>query len=119
MTHAYQSVNSFRKKWKPGFHETWMLPRKWKPGLHETWILLIKFLCYDFIVWVLKLFKKSVFFSLKPNYGGGDGGLYECDSIELEFVEEKNIIVPFKYIDISNVHRTMDSLYLKLARASS
>ena len=71
------------------------------------------------IVWVLKLFKKTVFFSLKPNYGGGDGGLYECDSIELEFVEKKNIIVPFKYIDILNVHRKVDSLYLKLARASS
>ena len=45
--------------------------------------------------------------------------MYECDPIELEFVGKKNFIIPFKYINISNVHHTVDSLYLKLARASS
>ena len=45
--------------------------------------------------------------------------IYECDPIELEFIGKKNVIIPFKYINISNVHHTEDSLYLKLARASS
>ena len=65
--------------------------------------------------------KITVFFNLKPIFGGGDGGFlkYLCYSIELEFVGRKNVIIPFKYINTSNAHHTVDSLYLKLARASS
>ena len=33
------------------------------------------------IVWVLTLSKKTVFFSLKPIYGSGDGGLLKYVSM--------------------------------------
>ena len=44
---------------------------------------------------------------------------YEFDPIELEFFGKNYVIIPFKYINTSNVHHTEDSLYLELARASS
>ena len=34
-------------------------------------------------------------------------------------MEKKNVIIPFKHVKISNIYSTVDSLYLKLARASS
>ena len=68
------------------------------------------------------LSRKTVFFQLKANLWWQWQRIpqtYECDPIELEFIEKKNIVIPFKYINISNVHHTVDSLYIKLARASS
>ena len=44
--------------------------------------------------------------------------IYEYDPMKLEFAGKKNAIIPFKYTNISNVHQTVDCLYLKLARAS-
>ena len=46
------------------------------------------------------------------------GVIYEYDPMKLEFAGKKNAIIPFKYTNISNVHQTVDCLYLKLARAS-
>ena len=82
---------------------------------HQFFLLIL-------IVWVLTLSKKNRFLQLKANLWWLPGRLpkiYECDPIELEFVEKKNFVIPFKHINISNVHHTVDSLYLKLARASS
>ena len=45
--------------------------------------------------------------------------MYEYDPIELELVGKKIVIIPFKYINISNVPHIFGSLYLKPARASS
>ena len=40
------------------------------------------------------------------------------DPIDLEFTGTKNVICPFKYINISSIYHTVDPLYLKLARSS-
>ena len=74
------------------------------------------------IVWALMLSKKNCFFQLKADLCWRWRKLpkiYECDPIELEFVGKKNVIIPFKYINISNVNHTVDSFYLKLERSSS
>ena len=45
--------------------------------------------------------------------------MIKCDALNKNLFEQKNVIIPSKYINVSNVHHTVDSLYLKLARAFS
>ena len=40
------------------------------------------------------------------------------DHINLEFIETKGFITPFKYINISNIYHTDDSIYLEFATSS-
>ena len=104
MAHAYQSIKSFRES---GSQVTW------NTKTTNQIFLLILFESWRFL--------KISFLQLKPIYGGGDGGFLKYMSvnpIELEVVAKDNVIISFKYINISNVHHTVESLYLKLARAS-
>ena len=95
------------------------LSRKWKLGLVETMKAVNQVFFNNFNCFRLDTFQKAVFFSSNSIYGDKSILKYDFDPIELEFVGEKNIIIPFKYINISNIHHTVDSLYLKLARTSS
>ena len=40
------------------------------------------------------------------------------DLIDLEFIETKDFTSPFKYINISNIYHTDDSIYLEFATSS-
>ena len=40
------------------------------------------------------------------------------DLINLEFIETKDFTSPFKYINISNIYHTDDSIYLEFATSS-
>ena len=74
------------------------------------------------IVWGLTLSKELFFFQSKPNLWWRWRRLpkiCEFDPVWLELVGKKNNIIVLKYINISNIHLTVDTPYLKLARASS
>ena len=63
----------------------------------------------------------GAFFRLKAVYGGNHGGFPQYMSvIPLNSnLLEKNVIIPFRYINISNVYQVVDSLYFKPATASN
>ena len=63
------------------------------------------------------LSRKTVFFQLKANLWWQWQRLpqtYECDPIELVFIEKNNIVIPFRHINISYQYFELEGAWERL-----